>query len=72
LYAGRWTTKITVGLTLLYSAPALSWWLLPRFGLSILNTETLDRRMRRSRRPSITLRSARRRPPGEDDAAALR
>jgi hypothetical protein len=51
LYAGRWTTKITVGLTLLYSAPALSWWLLPRFGLSILNTETLDRRMRRSRRP---------------------
>jgi diguanylate cyclase (GGDEF)-like protein len=47
----RSVASITIGLTLLYAAPALSWWLLPLFGLSILNTETLDRRMRRSRRP---------------------
>ncbi len=47
----RSTASLSVGLAVLYAAPAYSWWLLPLFAVSMLNTSTVDLRMRRSSRP---------------------
>ncbi len=41
----------TIALCLVYVAPTDGWWLLALFAVSALNTQTLERRMRRSARP---------------------
>jgi diguanylate cyclase (GGDEF)-like protein len=47
----RTVASVSVGSALLYAAPTLSWWLIVPFALSVVNTETLDWRIRRSRVP---------------------
>jgi diguanylate cyclase (GGDEF)-like protein len=47
----RAVASATIGLCLVYAAPRYGWWLLGLFAASALNTQTLERRMRRSRRP---------------------
>ncbi len=47
----RSTASLSVGLAVLFAAPAYSWWLVPLFAVSVVNTSTVDLRMRRSRRP---------------------
>jgi diguanylate cyclase (GGDEF)-like protein len=47
----RAVASAAIGLCLIYAAPRYGWWMIGLFGVSALNTQTLERRMRRSRRP---------------------
>jgi diguanylate cyclase (GGDEF)-like protein len=47
----RSITSAAIGLCLIYAAPAYGWWVIGVFVLSALNTQTLEARIRRSRRP---------------------
>ncbi|MEA2389014.1 MAG: two-component system, cell cycle response regulator [Thermoleophilaceae bacterium] len=47
----RTIASASVAATLLLFAPMFGWWTLVLFGLSALNTQTVDRRMARSARP---------------------
>ena len=47
----RAIASVAVGLCLIYAAPTYGWWLVGLFAVSALNTQTLERRMRRSSRP---------------------
>src|SRR5919199_2033209 len=47
----RTIAAASVGATLLLFAPMFGWWTLLLFGLSALNTQTVDRRIARSARP---------------------
>jgi diguanylate cyclase (GGDEF)-like protein len=47
----RSITSAAIGLCLIYAAPTYGWWMIGVFVLSALNTQTLEARIRRSRRP---------------------
>jgi diguanylate cyclase (GGDEF)-like protein len=47
----RSIASAAIGLAVVWAAPRDSWWLVPMFALSVLNTATVDVRMRRARRP---------------------
>src|SRR5579859_7481280 len=47
----RTIASSAVGLAVIYSAPRYSWWLVPMFVFSLVNTSTVEVRMRRARHP---------------------
>lgn len=47
----RTVASLSVGVAVFYAAPHYSWWLLPLFALSLINTSTVDVRMRHAQRP---------------------